>query len=421
MKKVFSFGLLIAAIVLVAFSSCKPGNTVKNVTKVRLSEQTKTIKVDEEFTLKATVSPADAANKEVTWTSDQPTIASVDNNGKVKGLAIGEATITVTTVDGNKTATCKVTVIDKNQATETDIYLFGYRGNLGAEGKHFYTIILTDKGMVNGDDVKDGPCYYFTFCSDAPKSDKDFTPRMGTYQMGEKGQLEPMFIVKHDKFTYAGKFISKKITTISPFVEGELVVEANKITFKGKDAADKEYKIAFAGTYVVKDLSPKPFGMEPTQQTTITKEWNSGQLTFGKIEGNVKPIDMENGLDNDSILCWARFYVDKNATKLPEGTYNVNDTKAANTVSKSKGVEGNKVTPSILCKVIESEGKIYISDPIYFFDNGTVTVTATDITFNVKSHFGSTLNLKYTGPMDVKNEAPKRAMAPIKTRKALKF
>ena len=422
MKKVFSLGLLIAAMVLVTFSSCKPANTVKNVTKVRLSEQTKTIRVDEEFTLKATITPADAANKEVTWSTDKADIATVDNNGKVKGLAIGEATITVTTVDGNKTASCKVTVIDKNQATETDIYLFGYRGNLGAEGKHFYTLILTDKGMVNGDDVKDGPCYQITFCSDAPKSDKDFSPRMGTYQMGQPKQLEPMFIVRHDKFTFAGKFVSKKITTISPFVEGELVVEANKITFKGKDAANKEYKIAFAGTYEVKDLSPKPFGYEPTEKITITKEFNRGQLTFGKIEGNVKSIDMENGLDKDSILCWARFYVDKNATKLPEGTYNVNNTKATNTVSKSQGVEGNKATPSILCKItVESDGKPYISTPIYFFDNGTVTVTATDITFNVKSHFGSTLNLKYTGPMDVKNEAPKRAMTPIKTRKALKF
>ena len=113
MKKVFSFGLLIAAMVLVTFSSCKPANTVKNVTGVKLSETTKSIVVGGEFVLTATVSPTDAANKEVTWSTDKADIATVDNNGKVKGLAIGEATITVTTKDGNKTDKCKVTVTAK--------------------------------------------------------------------------------------------------------------------------------------------------------------------------------------------------------------------------------------------------------------------------------------------------------------------
>ena len=113
MKKVFSLGLLIAAMVLVTFSSCKPANTVKNVTGVKLSETTKSIVVGGEFVLTATVSPTDAANKEVTWSTDKADIATVDNNGKVKGVKEGEATITVTTKDGNKTDKCKVTVTKK--------------------------------------------------------------------------------------------------------------------------------------------------------------------------------------------------------------------------------------------------------------------------------------------------------------------
>ena len=60
----------------------------------------------------ATVAPADATNQNVTWKSDKPEIATVDANGKVTGVAVGEATITVTTEDGGKTATCKVTVSD---------------------------------------------------------------------------------------------------------------------------------------------------------------------------------------------------------------------------------------------------------------------------------------------------------------------
>lgn len=58
----------------------------------------------------ATVAPADAINKNATWRSNAPTIASVDGNGKVTALAEGSATITVTTTDGGKTDACDVTI-----------------------------------------------------------------------------------------------------------------------------------------------------------------------------------------------------------------------------------------------------------------------------------------------------------------------
>ena len=61
-------------------------------------------------TLQATVSPSNASNKNVTWSSSNPSVASV-SNGVVTAVANGTATITVTTADGsNKTATCAVTV-----------------------------------------------------------------------------------------------------------------------------------------------------------------------------------------------------------------------------------------------------------------------------------------------------------------------
>lgn len=64
------------------------------------------------FTLTATVLPANATNKAVTWESSDQTVATVDGDGKVTCVDGGTATITVKTVDGNKTATCLLTVND---------------------------------------------------------------------------------------------------------------------------------------------------------------------------------------------------------------------------------------------------------------------------------------------------------------------
>jgi len=66
--------------------------------------------VKETETLTATVAPADATNKAVTWSSSDPSKVTVAD-GVVTAVALGPATITVTTADGGKTASCSVTVV----------------------------------------------------------------------------------------------------------------------------------------------------------------------------------------------------------------------------------------------------------------------------------------------------------------------
>ena len=80
------------------------------VTGVTVAPATLTLEVGQTGALTATVAPATATNKAVTWTSSAPAIATVDASGTVKGIATGTATITVKTADGGKTATCAVTV-----------------------------------------------------------------------------------------------------------------------------------------------------------------------------------------------------------------------------------------------------------------------------------------------------------------------
>lgn len=80
------------------------------VTGVALSDSELNLITGGAKQLTATVSPDNATNKNVTWSSNATSVATVDADGTVHAVAPGEATITVTTADGSKTATCAVTV-----------------------------------------------------------------------------------------------------------------------------------------------------------------------------------------------------------------------------------------------------------------------------------------------------------------------
>jgi len=100
------------------------------VTGVSLDRGTIRIGVGAEETLTATIAPTNATNKNVTWTSSNTAVATVDSNGKVRSISAGTATITVRTADGNYTATCGVTVTAPAPATIPVTGVFLGRGNV---------------------------------------------------------------------------------------------------------------------------------------------------------------------------------------------------------------------------------------------------------------------------------------------------
>lgn len=84
-------------------------NVVVPASGITLDQTSLNLTKTQEATLVATVSPGNASNKTVSWTSSNTAVATVDNTGKLKAVGGGEATITATTHNG-KTATCAVTV-----------------------------------------------------------------------------------------------------------------------------------------------------------------------------------------------------------------------------------------------------------------------------------------------------------------------
>ena len=114
-------------------------NPVISVTGVTLNKTALNLVTGASESLVATISPSNATNKDVEWTSSNTNVATVDTTGKVTGVSSGSATITVKTKDGTKVATCNVTV--KNPIAINDI------------NKHWAESTITDfisNGYING-------------------------------------------------------------------------------------------------------------------------------------------------------------------------------------------------------------------------------------------------------------------------------
>ncbi len=86
------------------------GTSIVDVSDVSLNQTSAALLVGETMTLRATVTPNNATNKKVYWSSSNPKVATVDENGVITAKDAGKTTIKVTTDDGNYTDSCRVTV-----------------------------------------------------------------------------------------------------------------------------------------------------------------------------------------------------------------------------------------------------------------------------------------------------------------------
>ncbi|HEX8531772.1 MAG TPA: Ig-like domain-containing protein, partial [Cytophagales bacterium] len=105
-------------------------STTVAVTGVSVTPASASVAVGATQQLTATVSPSNATNKTVSWSSSNTAVATVSSTGLVTGVAAGTATITVTTQDGAKTATSAITV---TAASTSSTLTIRARGTCGTE------------------------------------------------------------------------------------------------------------------------------------------------------------------------------------------------------------------------------------------------------------------------------------------------
>ncbi len=120
---------------------------IVNPTGINLNKTTATLEVNGTVQLTATVTPSNATNKTVTWTSNNTSVATV-SNGNVTAKKAGEATITAKTSNG-KTATCKVTVNKPAEILVTGITLNKTTATLEVNGTVQLTATVTPSDATN--------------------------------------------------------------------------------------------------------------------------------------------------------------------------------------------------------------------------------------------------------------------------------
>ena len=91
-----------------------------NVTGVSLNTPKVTIEKSKTYVLTAIITPSDASNKNVEWTSTDKNVATINTEGVITAVGTGKTEVKVTTKDGNKTAVCEVTVINKNEEPDSN-------------------------------------------------------------------------------------------------------------------------------------------------------------------------------------------------------------------------------------------------------------------------------------------------------------
>ncbi|MDO4194126.1 MAG: Ig-like domain-containing protein, partial [Erysipelotrichaceae bacterium] len=117
------------------------------VASVTLDTAEAVMRINETLKINCLIEPSNALNKQVAWVSDHEDVALADENGLITALKAGTAVITVTTEDGSMTASCMITVIDKD--AYPGIYISGLESSYTYTGSAIKPeITVYDTGVM---------------------------------------------------------------------------------------------------------------------------------------------------------------------------------------------------------------------------------------------------------------------------------
>lgn len=271
-------------------ATCKV-TVVKHVEDISVSPTQVKVIVGKTQEITVEFTPSDATNKEVEWVSSKPEVASVAD-GVVTGVAVGEALITVTSVDGGFAAACKVVVEEEFNgivATTAGGYYCGDQYDNGYDNDFLFLlsgnvkeggVSLAGKGTALWLDLnlpKTGATtlpaeHYIPLLSD--DQDQSYTWLPGT-DAGSWG-IFGSFIYSYQEGDAEPQYIMAEQGTVDITLNGSEYTINAVVT-----AGGKEYKFRYTGAVTLKDV--KDAGDPPAQDYTevdLGKELTQAYLEF---------------------------------------------------------------------------------------------------------------------------------------------
>ena len=228
--------MLMALAAVVIASGCNQnvntGTTTVAVTGIELNKGELPLKVGESKKLVATVMPANTTNKQVTWASDKPAVATVSQDGTVTAKEEGTAQITVKTVNGGKIARCKITVTAKDPTPTAEFTVEMTHGTHGT--------ISADPDIIGGKAVKDSVITFTALPEKGYEVDKwSITTDSALIEGGTEGSLTAKVkITANTKVNVTFKALSPEEFSVGMTADEHGTISADPDIIGGKAAKD---------------------------------------------------------------------------------------------------------------------------------------------------------------------------------------
>lgn len=331
-------------------------------TGVTLNKSTTSIEVGEKETLTATVAPADATNKNVSWSSSDTDVATVDQDGVVTAVAQGNATITVRTQDGNHEASCVVTV---SAATSPRITVAGT--NSLYVGDDDVTLTATPENFT--------PASYVWTSSDPSIATVSGTSASGTVHAVAKGEVTITATAKNglddvvsNSFTFTVKKfgIAADVSSVSSKANKDTAINITPVDASGDvNVTAVSANTSVATVSVVGSVVTVSTGEYGNTSTNVTISATDGVHVADNI---VIPVEVQGG-----------YSVGSKVTALPGSDKLVylvanKDTEPKYVTSAINKVSGNDSEAALF--YLSSTGTLKLKDSspaAYVYNNGNGT------------------------------------------------
>ncbi len=184
-----------------------PGNT--SVTGIQLNQTSATLLTGNSLSLVPVISPAEAVNKSVSWSSNNPAVAMVDTTGTVTAVGEGIAIITATSQDGGFTAACSINVSNFKAIPDNEIAIpqnydamkLSWTKVQDATGYDIYR-----SNSIDGEFVKIASVLVNEFKDTGLKTDTDYFYKIRAYRT-----IKDNLIYSADTPVFKGKTLDKSI------------------------------------------------------------------------------------------------------------------------------------------------------------------------------------------------------------------